>query len=101
MINQELIKILIYLQRGKYIIIDGNDGPFENRYKRRYVKVKSIIDNYTFEISDELDIKEESFLIYGKKVNDFHKLDYHSMYALNIAATQELFKIVQDLKTRI
>ena len=86
---------------NKEYIIDGNDGPFENRYKRRYVKVKSIIDDYTFEISDELDIKEESFLIYGKKVNDFHKLDYHSMYALNIAATQELFKIVQDLKTRI
>ena len=36
-----------------------------------------------------------------KKVNDFKKLDYQSLYCLNIAATQDLFKLIQDLQNRI
>ena len=39
--------------------------------------------------------------MYGGKVNDFKKLDYSSMYSLNIAATQELYKIILNLENRI
>jgi hypothetical protein len=67
--------------------------------KRRYCKVTEIIDNYSFKINIEL--KEENIFVLGKKVNDFKKLDYQSLYCLNISATQELYKIIKDLQARI
>ena len=34
-------------------------------------------------------------------MNDFLKLDYQSSYCLNIKATQELYKIIQQQQTTI
>jgi len=85
------------------IVID--DTPYNNRYKKRFVKVKGIIDDYTFEIYEDItdinDKEKDSLFIYGKKVNDFLKLDYESLYCLNIKATQELYKIIQQQQTTI
>ena len=46
--------------------------------------------------------------IYGSKVDDFHTLDKSYIYTLNVCATQELYKliqqqniIIQDLQNRI
>jgi hypothetical protein len=80
------------------IIID--DTPYNNRYKKRFVKVVEIIDNYSFRIDKELK-EDEKIFIHGKKVNDFKRLDYECLYCLNIAATQELYKIIQQLQERI
>ena len=81
------------------IIID--DTPYNNRYKKRFVKVIEIIDNYSFRIDKELKENEnEKLFIYGKKVNDFKRLDYESLYCLNIAATQELYKQHTDLQNK-
>ena len=41
------------------------------------------------------------FLFFGKKVNDFLKLDYKSLYCLNIKATQELNLKVKSLEERL
>jgi len=67
------------------IVLD--DTPYNNRYKRKYCKVVEIIDNYSFRI--DIELKETNIFVFGKKVNDFKKLDYESLYCLNIAATQE------------
>ena len=86
------------------IVLD--DTPYNNRYKRKYCKVVEIIDNYSFRI--DIELKETNIFVFGKKVNDFKKLDYESLYCLNISATQELYKliqqqniIIQDLQNRI
>lgn len=76
------------------IVLD--DTPYNNRYKRRFVKVIEIIDNYSFKI--DIDIGEENIFVYGKKVDDFKRLDYESLYCLNLAGTQELYKIIQQLR---
>lgn len=81
------------------IIID--DTPYNNRYKRRFVKVVEIIDNHSFKIDIDLEIVANDIFIYGKKVDDFKRLDYESLYCLNIAATQELFKIIQSQQKQI
>jgi hypothetical protein len=91
-----------------------DDTPYNNRYKRRFVKVVEIIDNHSFKIDIELEDLFENgsntnnIFVYGKKVNDFKRLDYESLYCLNIAGTQELYKliqqqniIIQDLQNRI
>jgi hypothetical protein len=68
---------------------------------------KNILVSCIEEIKDKLIINPPIF-VFGKKVNDFKKLDYESLYCLNIAATQELYKliqqqnaIIQDLQNRI
>ena len=61
--------------------------------------MKNIIDNKTIEIYEniELSVNETNNLfIYGKRVNDFKKLDYSSLYSLNIKATQEMMKIIEE-----
>ena len=76
------------------IIIE--DLPYHNRYKKRYVIVDDIIDSKTIKIKNPLEYLTEeekiNIFVYGKKVNDFLKLDYSSLYCLNIKCNQELYK---------
>ena len=53
-------------------------------------------------------IEGEECFITGSKVDDFHTLDKNYIYTLNVCATQELYKlieqqniIIQDLQNRI
>ena len=95
-INDEL-KILLDNNFNKEIIIE--DLTYHNRYKKRFVKVKSIIDEYSFEIFDDIELNEDEkirLFIYGKKINDFHKLDYNSLYTLNIKANQEIYEFINN-----
>ena len=83
--------------KKKEIAID--DTPYNNRYKRRFVKVVEIIDNHSFKI--DIELKEVDIFIYGKKVEDFKRLDYESLYCLNIAGTQELYKLIMEQREEI
>jgi hypothetical protein len=90
------LKILLDNPNASEIIID--DLSYHNRYKKRFVKVMRFIDDYSFAIFEDIELSNEeknNLFIYGKKVNDFKKLDYSSIYSLNIRCTQELL-----LKTR-
>ncbi len=72
---------------------------YRNRYKKRYVKIKEIIDNYSFEIYEEIEIMEKEknkIFIYGKKVKDFLKLDYSSLYSLNIEVNKQLYYLIES-----
>jgi len=70
--------------------------PYHNRYKKRYIIVDNIIDSKTIKIKNRLEYLTEeekiNIFVYGKKVNDFLKLDYSSLYCLNIKCNQELYK---------
>ena len=39
--------------------------------------------------------------VYGRRVDDFHTVDYEALNTLNISATQELYKIIQAQKEEI
>jgi hypothetical protein len=72
--------------------------------KKNY-KVISVDEN-TITIDDNLE--GDKCFVYGTKVNDFHALDKTYIYTLNVCATQELYKliqqqnqIIQDLQNRI
>lgn len=69
-----------------------------NRYHRVYVNVTRIINNYSFEINQELEPYYTTTFVYGTHVNDFHTIDYNSIFSLNVAATQELYKEHIQLK---
>ena len=78
-----------------------------NKYMKRYVQIKRIINNNSFEIDSDIlsnepeEIKHKDIFIYGSKINDFKTLDYKSIFSLNVKATQDLYKIIQDLQTRL
>ena len=100
-IDDEL-KLLLNNTNNIEIIIE--DSPYHNRYKKRFVKVKSIINETSFEIYEDIELtlnERTNIFIYGKKVKDFKKLDYSSLYSLNIKATQELYKLIQHQQTII
>jgi hypothetical protein len=66
-------------------------GESQNVYK-----VLKINENgfYTEGVSDG------SVFVYGKEVSDFHTVDYEALSTLNISATQELVKQINELKAR-
>ena len=56
------------------------ETTYHNRYKRRYIKVINIIDDYSFEIDNEIKGNSDNIVfIHGKKVDDFKILDYSLM----------------------
>ena len=98
-IDDEIKLVFNNIDNQEFII---DDTPYKNRYKRRFVKVLEIIDDYSFIIDSNLTIDDtDPFFIYGKKVEDFKQLDYQSFNALNVSAIQELYNIIQDLQKRI
>ena len=52
------------------------------------------------EIPEETDTIKQCF-VYGSKVDDFHTLDKNYIFTLNVCATQELYKLIQQLQERI
>ena len=70
-------------------------------------KVKIIFEEGE-ELLEVLEVKENAFrvstnhqgavFVYGKEVNDFHTVDYEAISMLNVSATQQLAKEVEQLK---
>jgi len=52
-------------------------------------------------ITEDIIDNNSNCFLYGTKVNDFHILDKTFLYTLNISATQELYKIVEEQKKEI
>ncbi len=42
--------------------------------------------------------QQEKVFVYGRQVNDFHSVDYEAISMLNVSATQELAKQLDELK---
>ncbi len=66
-------------------------GDKQDVYKVLKINEKGF---YTERVSDG------SVFVYGKEVNDFHTVDYEALSTLNISATQELVKQLNDLKAQ-
>lgn len=45
--------------------------------------------------------KSGEVFVYGKEVDDYHSIDYDALAMLNISATQELYKVIKELKQEI
>jgi len=54
----------------------------------------TVIDEHTFSVAE---IINDNVFVYGKKVNDLLNVDYDAVAMLNVSATQELAKRVEEL----
>jgi hypothetical protein len=64
--------------------------------------IAKVIDktNKTIKIDINLDVNSKC-MIYGVKINDFHFIDKNYLYTLNICATQELYRRLEEQKKEI
>ena len=91
------IKIILDNNENKEFLLDKDD--YYNRNKKRFAIIKKIINEYSFEVEDEIQLNNNNeVFIYGTYTTDFNKLDYKSIFSLNVAATQELYKEHLQLK---
>ena len=90
----------------------NNDGHKEysvgasnhhNRNKKRISIIKNIIDDYSFEVEEEIKMNENdnNIFVYGVFKEDFKTLNYNSLFSINFKATKELYNIINDLQERI
>ena len=59
----------------------------------------NMFHEYSFQI--DVDIPAIEVFVYGQKVHGLKKLDYQSLYCLNISATYELYKVIQKQQVHI
>ena len=62
-----------------------------------------IIDSYTININIASDLFKDvdNIFIYGKKINDFHNVNYNTLFVSAIGAIQALTNQVNELLSRI
>ena len=77
------------------------DDEIEVICKNDEKKILNIIEKNEDTIKINESIEGEECFITGSKVDDFHTLDKNYIYTLNVCATQELYKIINDLQKRI
>ena len=66
--------------------------------QRKQYTITDILDN-KIKLNENL-ISSNCF-IYGKEVNDFHTINKDYIFTLNVCATQELYKLIQEQKNQI
>jgi len=52
-------------------------------------------------IKIDKDINTSNVFVFGKEVDDFHTLKKDYIFTLNVCATQELYKLIEELRNRI
>jgi len=63
-----------------------------------HIIVDNIIKN-SYEKIDNSDNNE--CMVYGTEIHDFHAMNKDYIFTMNVCATQELYKIIQELQNRI
>ena len=71
---------------------------FDDNDKSDFCNINNINSN-VIEIDKE--INSSNVFIYGKEINDFHTLKKDYIFTLNVCATQELYKLIQQQNTII
>ena len=60
--------------------------------------VVAVVDANTFVVDWKGEAAPEQVFVYGKEINDFHSVDYDRIFTLNVSATQELARRVEQLE---
>ncbi len=62
--------------------------------------IVTTVDGNSFTVANWTE-KTDKLFVFGKEVNDFRIVDYDRLFTLNLSATQELFKMIDDQKKMI
>ena len=96
---------IINLDNTELLNVDDKIKIIDNSGKTEETKILEVNET---SIKIDKTFNNEDVFVYGSKVDDFHSLDKSYIYTLNVCATQELYKliqqqniIIQDLQKRI
>ena len=96
---------IINLDNTEILKVNDDIKIFDKNGTAELSKIIEVNETY---IKIDINYDNNDVFIYGSKVNDFHTLDKSYIYTLNVCATQELHKliqqqniIIQDLQNRI
>ena len=95
-INQ---KLTLKLAKPHGLVVGDKVKLISNTGGEKPAVVSGVTDN-TFTVTDWTE-KSEKIFVFGKEVYDFRVVDYDRLFTLNISATQELAKMVEDQKKLI
>jgi hypothetical protein len=88
------VKLIFGESQNLYKVLTINENGFQTDYRGQNT------EGVSFPKSDITNPTSKSVFVYGKEVNDFHTVDYEALSTLNISATQELVKQLNDLKAQ-
>ena len=80
---------LAILHTSDYKVLVINDKGFLIDSKR---------ETHNSKLENTEGVSDGQVFVFGKEVNDFHTVDYEALSTLNISATQELVKKINDLE---
>ncbi len=72
----------------------------ENKGTVEVVVIK-VLDARHFEVASDVDLSAGNLFVYGMMVDDFRTVDYDAISMLNVSATQELARQLQQAQLRI
>ena len=81
------------------LLLDDEIQIFDNNRKCVNTKVTNILSPDEFEINEIIDT--EKIFIFGKKVNDLHRIDYQSIFAVSVDATKKLIEKNRELENKV
>ena len=89
------------LTNGKILV--ANDFKVGDKVKLIFADQEEIVEVLSANATQFVinSTKTGKVFVYGKQVTDFHTVDYEALSTLNISATQELLKRIEELNTRL
>ena len=86
----------VYLDK-KHDFVVGDEVKLMMPDGEQKLTVSDVLSETAFSVN-WINAAPERVFVYGKKVNDFHSVDYDRIFTLNVSATQELARQVEQLK---
>jgi hypothetical protein len=91
-------KMTISLTKNHEFAVGDQVKLMRSTGEEKHATVLAVADANTFVVDWTGEADAEKLFIYGKKVDDFRVVDYDRIFTLNVSATQELAREVEELK---
>ena len=91
-------KMTISLAKNHEFAVGNEVKLVRSTGEEKNTTVLAVADANTFVVDWTGEAAAEKIFVYGKKVDDFRVVDYDRIFSLNVSATQELARQVEELK---
>ena len=94
----ENVEDFIYNLENHNLFEGDSIDIYEETNVKHTVKVVKVLSPDQFEIDD---IKRDKIFVYGKIIDDFHTLDYTSVFTLGFAGVKKLIQKNRELEDKV
>jgi hypothetical protein len=91
---------IIQLEKQHNLAVDDTVQLIQEDLGMFMCKVKTVLSSTSFSV-EEQEVHDGNVFVFGKQIDDFNKLDKNAIFTIGVAATQELDREVQQLKSYV